>query len=306
MRRIKAARLTIPCVTGPYTGINCTLTLLRNSLRKSTSLAGGYLRADEDLRFRDSLSVIQSIATSHAQNDGGLFELSFRDERYLPFEGAGAISQWRIELPKATNRFDLDTIADVVLHVLYTAREGGEPFKEAAVEAVLETSPQIGARLFSVRHDFAADWQRFLYPEPAADVQVLPMTLTADRFPFEFRQKSIQIDRIDLFLKLRDGVAYPGSGSPLSLFLRAPEAVSDHTAPLQSVASFLNGTPHAIVDVSGDGQGFGDWRVETRSGNIGGLAAPLRDTVTIEGVPHHHLQADAVEDILVLCHFSTV
>ena len=40
---------------------------------------------------------IQAIATSTGQNDAGLFELNFRDERYLPFEGAGAISQWRLE-----------------------------------------------------------------------------------------------------------------------------------------------------------------------------------------------------------------
>jgi hypothetical protein len=41
---------------------------------------------------------IQSVATSNAQNDSGLFELNFRDERYLPFEGTGAISSWRLEL----------------------------------------------------------------------------------------------------------------------------------------------------------------------------------------------------------------
>ena len=28
MRRIKSVSLTIPCVTGPYTSVNCTLTLL--------------------------------------------------------------------------------------------------------------------------------------------------------------------------------------------------------------------------------------------------------------------------------------
>jgi hypothetical protein len=32
------------------------------------------------------------IATSTAQNDAGVFEFNFRDERYMPFEGAGAIS----------------------------------------------------------------------------------------------------------------------------------------------------------------------------------------------------------------------
>ena len=53
-------------------------------------------------RFLDDFGAVQSIATSHAQNDSGLFELNFRDERYLPFEGAGAVSEWRIELPRTS------------------------------------------------------------------------------------------------------------------------------------------------------------------------------------------------------------
>jgi hypothetical protein len=40
-----------------------------------------------------------SIAASTA-HDSGVFELNFRDERYLPFEGAGAInSTWTLDLP---------------------------------------------------------------------------------------------------------------------------------------------------------------------------------------------------------------
>ena len=33
-----------------------------------------------------------AIATSTAQSDAGVFEFNFRDERYMPFEGAGAVS----------------------------------------------------------------------------------------------------------------------------------------------------------------------------------------------------------------------
>lgn len=33
MRRIKSVSLTIPCVTGPYTSVNCTLTLLQSKIR---------------------------------------------------------------------------------------------------------------------------------------------------------------------------------------------------------------------------------------------------------------------------------
>src|SRR5690606_35529344 len=66
-----------------------------------------------------------SIATSTAQNDAGVFELSFRDERYMPFEGLGAISAWALSLPKAFRQFDYQTINDVILSISYTAEQDG-------------------------------------------------------------------------------------------------------------------------------------------------------------------------------------
>src|SRR5258705_7709775 len=155
--------LTIPCVTGPYTGVHATLTLDQNSVRKSNTISApnAYARTGkDDSRFADSLGAIQSIATSTGQNDSGLFELNFRDERYLPFEGAGAISQWRIELPKGSNQFDFNTIADVILHLKYTAREGGQPLRAEAQKAL--ALPSGGwIRLFSAKHEFPTEWHRF-------------------------------------------------------------------------------------------------------------------------------------------------
>src|SRR5262249_48924426 len=40
LRRIKSMSLTIPCVTGPYTSVNCTLTLVSNSIRVSPGIDG--------------------------------------------------------------------------------------------------------------------------------------------------------------------------------------------------------------------------------------------------------------------------
>ena len=62
---------------------------------------GAYAKVDEnDTRFKTMFGAISSIATSHAQNDSGMFQLNFNDERYLPFEGAGVISEWQISMPK--------------------------------------------------------------------------------------------------------------------------------------------------------------------------------------------------------------
>lgn len=129
MRRIKNVTLTIPCVVGPYTSLNCRLTLLGNKTRVSGSPGDQYPEDVEngDDRFVNNFAAVQSIATSHGMNDSGLFEVNFRDERYLPFEGAGAISRWRLEMPKENNAFDFETISDVILHFKYTSREGGTP-----------------------------------------------------------------------------------------------------------------------------------------------------------------------------------
>ncbi|PWB49644.1 MAG: hypothetical protein C3F06_13815 [Candidatus Methanoperedenaceae archaeon] len=214
MRRIKSASLTIPCVTGPYTSVNCTLTLLKNSVRrKGTLLNTGqqYSRSEtNDNRFTDSIDAIQSIATSSGQNDSGTFELNFHDERYLPFEGAGVISTWRIELPDDMRQFDYDTISDVILHLRYTARDGGAPLKQKAVlelqtalnEFIHSEGERGLARIFSLRHEFPGEWRGFLnLPEDRA--QTLTMALNKEHFPRLFKDRTININTIEMFVKIK-------------------------------------------------------------------------------------------------------
>ncbi len=79
-RRIKSVTVSIPCVVGPYTSLNATLTLKDSTYRtKDGSLVHVY---PQDI-------PTSSIVVSSAQRDAGAFELDFRDERYMPFENAG-------------------------------------------------------------------------------------------------------------------------------------------------------------------------------------------------------------------------
>src|SRR5262249_53517246 len=100
-RRIKSVAVTLPCVVGPYTSVNCSLTLQQSSIRVSTDPGKVYARqGSDDPRFSDYYGSIESIVTSSGQADSGLFETNLKDERYLPFEGAGAAgSIWQISLP---------------------------------------------------------------------------------------------------------------------------------------------------------------------------------------------------------------
>ncbi|HVI47985.1 MAG TPA: neuraminidase-like domain-containing protein [Chitinophaga sp.] len=204
MRRIKNVSISIPCVVGPYTGVNCTLSLLKSETRIDPT--GGYDKVGEDdPRFKVQYGAISSIATSHAQNDNGLFELNFNDERYLPFECAGAVSDWKIDLPRENNYFDFGSIADVILHISYTARSGGGGLTQAASANLAAVLPNAVAKLFSLKHEFPTEWYKMLHPVNGAD-QELVITLRPEHFPFFIRSKlnTLKMKQLDMFVETSD------------------------------------------------------------------------------------------------------
>ena len=170
-RRVKSVGISLPCVVGPYTSVSAKLSLVSNRYRKNTNpdngAATGYLEdTGNDERFVYNVGAIQSIAASNAQNDNGLFELSFKDERYLPFEGCGAISAWRLELPQEVRQFNYNSISDVILHVKYTAREGGSILRGLAETSLKDRLNEIKQQLsqtglhvaLNLKQDLASEW----------------------------------------------------------------------------------------------------------------------------------------------------
>lgn len=187
LRRLKTVAVTIPAVTGPYTGVHCALSLLRSSVRVSPEEGDQYARSTDgdDPRFRDFTGAIQQVVTSTAQNDSGLFETNLRDDRYLPFEGAGAVSTWRLELPVALPQFDVASISDVVLHLRYTARTAGrltEPAVSYLKDEVL-SDPENLVQLFTLNYDFGDAWHRFASATSDA-TRRLQASVTTDMFPY--------------------------------------------------------------------------------------------------------------------------
>lgn len=207
MRRIRRVSVTIPAVTGPYTGLGCTLTLTKSTLRTSPLITDGYTRQDSsDTRFVDYFSATQSIVATSGQHDSGLFEVNPHDDRLLPFEGAGAESTWKLELPSDFRQFDYATISDVALHIRYTAREGGAPLRTAATENLAELVADTGSTglglLLSLRHDFPGDWAAFL-----AGAGDFTATLRREHFPYLTQGETITIAGFDIH-------RVAGSGKP--------------------------------------------------------------------------------------------
>ena len=243
MRRIKNVTMTIPCVVGPYAGVHCRLTLLSSRTRvdprllnplgkccdqdhkhgpaldeccrsvepdtMNASQADGdrYVAMPDDPRVVKQYAATEAIVTSSGQNDSGMFELNFRDERYLPFEFAGAVSRWRIELPPDNNQFDMETLSDVVLHLNYTAREGGDVLRRAANAVAQRNLPGDGLRFFDVKQEFPDLWQRFQtcsYDQEMGGK--LALRLSRNMFPFIRCQRDLSIVRVDVLFEAKGAV----------------------------------------------------------------------------------------------------
>ncbi|MEQ7011290.1 hypothetical protein ABN028_34490 [Actinopolymorpha sp. B17G11] len=185
LRRIRSVAVTMPAVVGPFSGIHAKLSLLRSRVRTSSLLGEGYPATDDDQRFRDYAGAIQSIVTSSGQSDAGVFELNLRDDRRLPFEGAGAISTWRLELPGGIPQFDVSSLSDIILTIRYTAREAGHlaaPATASLREDVLEQSGLL-THLLELPTTFASAWTAFGAAATDA-IRSLDIRLVADQFPY--------------------------------------------------------------------------------------------------------------------------
>jgi hypothetical protein len=239
-RRLREVKVSIPCVVGPYTTVACTLTLTANEWRRDPTVSAGqpYARTGpDDRRFSGLPGHARSIATSSGQRDDGLFALELRDERYLPFEGAGAVSTWEVRLNEDLPPFDFSTISDFILHVDYTAREGGEPLRAKAVEEIeraLAALPLADERrglfrVFDVKREFPDQWYRFNRVPPPGEDQELVLDGLADRLPYFTRRfGAITARRVELAAGVRAGEA----GTGLEARLSAPGAAPGDTLTL--------------------------------------------------------------------------
>ncbi|SNY38429.1 hemopexin repeat-containing protein [Paractinoplanes atraurantiacus] len=160
-RQLRTIAVTFMDAEGQVLALNATLTQLSHQTVLSTDpsavrhlldpqgVAPSTVRGD----WRGGQEIVLS-EVDQGQSNNGMFELRYDDERYLPFEGTGAVSAWRLSLSAAAV-----SPYDVLLTVRYTAEPGGASFAEA-VKAMLK--PHQAARLFDVARDFPAEWASFV------------------------------------------------------------------------------------------------------------------------------------------------
>ncbi|MEM9003400.1 MAG: hemopexin repeat-containing protein [Cyanobacteria bacterium P01_F01_bin.86] len=180
-RQIKTVSVAFDIGEGQ--SVNATLTQLSNKLVMATDIKAVKHLMDPTneptVNVRADWRAHQQVALSHVDQyteNSGLFELNFGDERYLPFEGTGAISHWRLELNGKKGAYNPADLLDVTIKLRYTAKQGGSRFANE-VKGILR--PYNATSFFDVAYNFPDEWTALI----DGDSNEVPITLTRAMFP---------------------------------------------------------------------------------------------------------------------------
>ena len=150
----------------------------------------------------------------------------------------------------------------MILHIRYTAREGGKPLKTSAVkntEALVKSAAAAGSvRLFSVRHEFPTEWASFKGEQLTSNPNVLAkltFALKPEHYPYWSQGSLDRVSRADVYAdttqtevtvsfrpdgKEIDGTTESPELSTLSGNLRKRELASPPAIPTEVVTLYFN------------------------------------------------------------------
>ena len=206
-RQIKSVAVTFDAGEGVFPNAVLTQLSSRVVMEPDPKAVAFLIEPKETppLTIRHNWRVLQQAALSRpddGEKNNGVFS-RFDTERYLPFEGTGAVSSWRLELGGGV---DPRQLADVSIEVKYSARQGGAAFA-GAVRGLLK--PEDAVRGFDLAREFPDEWGAFL----SGEEEQLVLTLSPAHFP------GMASGRIAALYARYEG---PPSGS-LSFTLAGPE-----------------------------------------------------------------------------------
>ena len=112
LRLIKRVRTSVIALVPPAQGIRATL---------ATTGTSRVVIGNGPFEMVTIQRGPESTALSSPVNASGLFDPDAQPELLVPFEGIGVDATWEFRMPKGSNLFNYDTIADVLVTIDYTA-----------------------------------------------------------------------------------------------------------------------------------------------------------------------------------------
>ncbi|TQV85945.1 hemopexin repeat-containing protein [Aliikangiella coralliicola] len=168
---------------GEGQSVNATLTQLSSHLVMEPDIKAVKHLLDPSnettTNVRSNWRANQQVALSHVDQyteNNGMFQLNFGDARYLPFEGTGAVSHWRLELNGKKGDYNPADLMDVTVKVRYRAMQGGNRFANE-VKGVLK--PYHATAFFDMAYNFPDQWNALTQ----GDEGEVEFAFSRDQFP---------------------------------------------------------------------------------------------------------------------------
>jgi len=194
LRLIKRARVSVVGLIPSTQGI-----------RASLSAAGvSHVVTEGDVFRRTEVRrPSEMIAFTSPSNATGLFELQAENELLMPFETMGVDASWELQLPKAANRFNFDSIADVIFTLEYTALHSADYRHEVVQNLDRSFSAE---RAYSIKQDFPDLWYQLHHPETLIDEDnVIDADLKIERVHFSPNLEHLAVDQLIVYFVPEEG-----------------------------------------------------------------------------------------------------
>jgi hypothetical protein len=269
LRLIKRVQLDMLALVPPDRGVRATLS------------ASGISRTVVARESFDTVTLRrqpESIAFTSPTNASGLFTLEPESGLLLPFEGMGVDTTWRLELPKAANPLDYDTIADVLLTIEYTAVDSAA-YRQQVIRRLDRRFN--GDVSFSVRNQFPDSWYDLNNPDTVEPAQRMLVTLPVTPADLPTNIENLRVAQLTLFVLRADSLTDELTISSLS-----------HEAAGQTTTSTPVTTVGGIVSTR---RPTGEpWKLHLGSEPTGTWQLQLPDDPTVRTWLHDELIRDLI------------
>ncbi|KAI8161928.1 hypothetical protein K4K49_006880 [Colletotrichum sp. SAR 10_70] len=163
-----------------------TIEIDMRAQQKNISLR--HLNAEAMLSMREVWKTTFSLSEM-------LFDLDCPGQYFRHIQGQASPSS------RCHNQFDYKTISDVIIHLRYTAKNGGDTLR-SAVEQSLDTSIKDAAKntqtaLFDMRNDAPDTWQMLLSSQ--SERAVAQMHGLKSRLPYLARSQDIKVTSVKIY-----------------------------------------------------------------------------------------------------------
>ena len=199
----------------------------------------------------------QAIAISTGVDDGGVPDDA--DDRYAPFEGTGAISQWQLDLPLATQIASTSAPFPTWCCRSATRRATAGRGLRSAVIQELEARGYDGSVLVFLANQYADSWFAFMNPAPSATTQTMSYPVRRPQFPGNLTD--LGLTTVYLTLALAPGVSFSGS---LTLTVTIPGVTTQQTVTFTETML----TAPIKLDTADADFMTGDWQIATTIASI--------------------------------------